>query len=153
MLLYCIVFIHFYSASRSMSLSEALPATAIDTVGVYMPKLYRQLHVKDLPKVLTWRLERDSNPRPSSRKASILPMCHHAPHPLKSWTPKIIVCSPKHYYFLLVDSSLWRYVRLPCSRFSKTVVPKLPWIGTHLSILWPAPGPTCQYCGWLGTTE
>src|SRR6218665_3185361 len=29
---YCIVFIHFYSASRSLSLSEALPTTAIDTV-------------------------------------------------------------------------------------------------------------------------
>ena len=30
--LYCIVFIHFYSASHSLSLSEALPTTAIDTV-------------------------------------------------------------------------------------------------------------------------
>src|SRR6218665_731927 len=28
----CIVFIHFYSASHSMILSEALPTTAIDTV-------------------------------------------------------------------------------------------------------------------------
>src|SRR6218665_133588 len=27
--LYCIVFIHFYSASHSLSLSEALPTTAI----------------------------------------------------------------------------------------------------------------------------
>ena len=33
-----IVFIHFYSASNRMSLSKALPTTAIDTVGVYMPK-------------------------------------------------------------------------------------------------------------------
>jgi len=32
-IVYCIVFIHFYSASRSMSLSEALPTTAV--VGVY----------------------------------------------------------------------------------------------------------------------
>jgi|SRR6218665_155699 len=30
--LYCVVFIHFYSASDSMSLSEALLTTAIDTV-------------------------------------------------------------------------------------------------------------------------
>ena len=37
---YCIVFILFYSASHGMSLSEALPTTAIDTVGVYMPKHY-----------------------------------------------------------------------------------------------------------------
>jgi len=41
--LYCIVFIHFYSASHSMGLSEALPTTAIDTVGVYTPKRYWQL--------------------------------------------------------------------------------------------------------------
>jgi len=41
--LYCIVFIHFYSASHGMSLSEALPTTAIDTVGVYTSKRYRQL--------------------------------------------------------------------------------------------------------------
>src|SRR6218665_888625 len=49
-----------------MSLPEALPTTAIDTVGVYMPKCYSQLQAKDLPKVPKWRLERDSNPRPSS---------------------------------------------------------------------------------------
>jgi len=29
----CIVFIHFYSAPHSMSLSAALPTTAIDTVS------------------------------------------------------------------------------------------------------------------------
>src|SRR6218665_2402174 len=39
----------------------------------------RQLEVKDLPKVPTWRLERDSNPRPSGRKASNLAKRHHAP--------------------------------------------------------------------------
>ena len=32
---YSIVFIHFYSASHSMSLSEALPTTAIDTVSEF----------------------------------------------------------------------------------------------------------------------
>ena len=30
--MYCVVFIHFYSASHSMSLSEVLPTTEIDTV-------------------------------------------------------------------------------------------------------------------------
>ena len=46
-----------------MCLSEVLPTTAIDTVsGVYTPKRYRQLQVKDLPKVSTWRLARDLNP-------------------------------------------------------------------------------------------
>src|SRR6218665_3287495 len=34
-LLYCIVFIHFYSASHNLSLSEALPTTAIDTVSEF----------------------------------------------------------------------------------------------------------------------
>src|SRR6218665_3818523 len=40
-----IVFIHVYSASYSMSLSEALPTTSIDHVyvRVYMPKRYSQL--------------------------------------------------------------------------------------------------------------
>src|SRR6218665_997079 len=32
---YCIVFIHFYSASHSLSLSEVLPTTAIDTVSEF----------------------------------------------------------------------------------------------------------------------
>ena len=43
-------------------------------IGVYTPKRYRQLQVKDLPKIPTWRLEQDSNPRPSGRKASTLLM-------------------------------------------------------------------------------
>src|SRR6218665_2802157 len=33
--LYCIVFIHLYSASHSLSLSEALPTTAIDTMSEF----------------------------------------------------------------------------------------------------------------------
>ena len=57
--------------------------------------LERDVHygrpLKDLPplpkfqgwyeifKVLAWRLEWDSNPRPSGPKAMIQPMCHHAP--------------------------------------------------------------------------
>src|SRR6218665_1967956 len=40
---------------------------------------YRQLQVKDLPKVPMWQLEQDSNPRPPGRKASTPPMRHHAP--------------------------------------------------------------------------
>jgi len=31
----CTVFIHFYSASHSMSFSEALPTAAIDTVSEF----------------------------------------------------------------------------------------------------------------------
>ena len=48
-------------------------------VGVNTPKRHRQLWVKDLPKVPTWRLERDLNPRPFGRKAPNLPLSHHAP--------------------------------------------------------------------------
>ena len=44
-----------------MSLSEALLTTALILCRVNMPKYYRQLQVKDLPKALTGRLERDLN--------------------------------------------------------------------------------------------
>ena len=50
-----------------------------------MPKRYRQLRVKDLPKVRTRRLEWDSNLRPSGRKAPNLPLTHQAPQCLE-WT-------------------------------------------------------------------
>src|SRR6218665_3351924 len=42
----------------------------------FTPKRHRQLRIKDLPMVPRWRLERDSNPRPSGRKPSTLPMSH-----------------------------------------------------------------------------
>src|SRR6218665_1443314 len=46
--------------------SEALPTTArILTVSEFHAEAHRQLQVKDLPKVPTWRLDRESNPRPS----------------------------------------------------------------------------------------
>jgi len=41
--------------------------------------LHRQLRLKDLPKVPTWLLERESNLRPVGRKAPNLPMSHNAP--------------------------------------------------------------------------
>src|SRR6218665_275531 len=69
---YCIEFIHFYSASHNMSLSEVFPTTS----------LCRSLHADSLQataRSLRIPLERDSNPRPSGRKASTLPMRHHAP--------------------------------------------------------------------------
>src|SRR6218665_3030032 len=46
-----------------------------------MPKRYRQLRVKDLPKVPSWRLEGDSNPPPSAPKALTPTTCHHTPPP------------------------------------------------------------------------
>src|SRR6218665_1764163 len=47
--------------------SEALPTRpySTDTVSEFHAEAHRQLQVKDLPKVPTWRLEREWNPRPS----------------------------------------------------------------------------------------
>jgi len=61
-ILYCIVFNHFCSAYHSMSLSEALPTTAIDAVS----ELTRRSATGDCKwrTYPTWRLERDSNPVP-----------------------------------------------------------------------------------------
>ena len=76
-------FIHsgyFYSTSSSPLLLRGALDYSIDTVlELIMAKRYRQLRVKDLPKVPTWRLEWDSNLRPSGRKAPILPLSYH-PH-------------------------------------------------------------------------
>ena len=46
-------------------------------VGVNTPKRYRQQQENDFPKVPTWRLQWDSNLRPSGRKAPNLPLSHH----------------------------------------------------------------------------
>ena len=66
---------YFYSASslKSTTILRGAPDTA------RIPRRsFTQLRVKDLPKVPTWQLERDSNPRPFGRKVSNLPMGHHA---------------------------------------------------------------------------
>ena len=71
-------FIHsgyFYSASSSPLL---LRLQHWYCVRVNTPKCYRQLWVKDLPKVPMWRLEWDLNLRPSGCKAPNLPLSHHA---------------------------------------------------------------------------
>src|SRR6218665_3381740 len=41
---------------------------------------YRQLRVKDLPKVPTWQLEVESNQRPSAPKALTISTYNHAPN-------------------------------------------------------------------------
>ena len=75
-------FIHsgyFYSASSSRILLRSAPDTARILCRSFTLKRHRQLPVKDLPKVPTWRLDRNSNSRPSGRKASTLPMRPHVP--------------------------------------------------------------------------
>src|SRR6218665_2224074 len=56
---------HFYSAPSSPLLLRGAPDNSTDTVSDFHAEAHRQLQVKDLPKVPTWRLERESNPRPS----------------------------------------------------------------------------------------
>src|SRR6218665_497860 len=63
-----IFFIHsyrlfLYSASLSPLLLRGAPDTARILCRSFMVKRYRQLRMKDLPKVHTWWLERDLNPR------------------------------------------------------------------------------------------
>ena len=70
---------HFYSASSSPLLFRGAPDTARILCQSFTPKHHRQLRVKDLPKIPTWQLKWDSNPWPSGRKASTLPMRHHVP--------------------------------------------------------------------------
>src|SRR6218665_794279 len=70
-----------FSASSSplLGLLRKAPDIAQILCRSFTPKRHRQLRVKDLPKVLTWRIEWDSNPRPYGRKALTLPMRHHIP--------------------------------------------------------------------------
>src|SRR6218665_2705043 len=56
---------HFYSAPSSILLLRGAPDYSTDTVSEFHAEPHRQLQVKDLPKVPTWRLERESNPLPS----------------------------------------------------------------------------------------
>ena len=59
----CIHSGYFYSASSSPLLLSSAPDTARILCRSFTPKRHRQLRVKDLPKVPTWRLEWDSNLR------------------------------------------------------------------------------------------
>src|SRR6218665_4150379 len=72
---------HFYSASSSPELlRSALNTARILLCRSFTPKRHRQLRVKNLPKVLMWRLGRDLIPRTFIEKTSNLPMRHYAPH-------------------------------------------------------------------------
>src|SRR6218665_4221796 len=69
---------YLYSASWSPLLLRGAPDTERTPCRSLSPKRHRQLRLKDLLKVPTRRLERDSNPRSLERKATNLPMSHHA---------------------------------------------------------------------------
>src|SRR6218665_708320 len=61
--------VHFYS--------EALPTQHGYCAGVSRRSVTGNCELKNLSKVPTWRLERESNPRPSGRKLSTQPMRQH----------------------------------------------------------------------------
>ena len=54
---------YFYSATSIPLLLRGAPDTARILRRSFMPKRHRQLQAKDLPKVSTWQLEREGNPR------------------------------------------------------------------------------------------
>src|SRR6218665_183822 len=73
-ILAAISFIHpgyFYSAYSSPLLLRGASYTAQILCRSFAPKGQKLRRVKDLPKVPTWRLERDSNPRPFGQKHRI----------------------------------------------------------------------------------
>src|SRR6218665_198083 len=85
-------FIHsgyFYRASSSPLLLRGAPDTAWVLCWSFTPKSHRHLRVKDLCKVLTLRLERDSNLRPFERKVPNLPMSHQSPQLALQLLPRI----------------------------------------------------------------
>ena len=68
---------HFYSAPSSPLPLRGAPDSA--RMSEFHAEAHRQLQVKDLAKVPTWRLERESNPRPSGWKSSPQPRRLHVP--------------------------------------------------------------------------
>ena len=70
---------HFYSAPSSPLLLRGAPDYSTDTVSEFHVDAHRQQQVKDLPKVPTWRIERESNLRPPGWKSSSQPRRHHVP--------------------------------------------------------------------------
>ena len=86
-------FIHsdpLYSAYSCPLLLRSATDTARILCRSFTPKRHRQLRVKDFPKVPTWRLERDSNPRLSGRKISTQIMRNHVPRRGTWWRGGVI---------------------------------------------------------------
>jgi len=82
---------YFYSASSCPLLLRGAP----EVCRSFKPKHHMILRVNDLPKVPTWRLERDSNQWPFGRKATNLPSYESSPHHL-------------HHHFLIPARWCWR---------------------------------------------
>src|SRR6218665_2810726 len=70
---------HCYSAPLSPLLLRDAPDHSTDTVSGFHAEAHRQLQIKDMPKVPTWRLEREANPQPSGRMSSSKPRHQSVP--------------------------------------------------------------------------
>jgi len=104
---------HFYSAPSSPLLLRGAPDYSTDTVSEFHAEAHRQLQVKDLSKVPTWRLERESNPRPSGWKSSSQPRRHHVPQQDLALNLQCIVtlCIPL-WSCAVLSNPMWSYVAL-----------------------------------------
>jgi len=78
--------------------SRGAPNYSVDTVSELMPKHYRQLRVKDLPRVPTWWVDWDSNLQPSGCKAPKLPLSHHAPQ-FEGSRKQLLWLQSRHLYY------------------------------------------------------
>jgi len=112
---------HFLSASSSpLLLLRGAPDTAHILCWNFTQKRHRQLWVKDLSKVPTWWLERESNSWAFGRKAPTLPMHHtHILHFVKDQTTYGINSSA------MTRSSSRNSLRGSLSSFFQT---KWPWV-------------------------
>src|SRR6218665_200404 len=74
-------FIHSFIRSFIQAISIATLQVRYYSARILVPEFHAEapqtIAIKNLPKVPTWRLEEDSDPRPSGRKASTLPMHHY----------------------------------------------------------------------------
>ena len=93
---------HFYSAPSSPLLIRGAPDHSMDTVSEFHAEAHRQLQVKDLPKVPTRRLERESNPRPFGWKLSTQPRRHHVPWPTRNTR---FICTPHTHHLHITYTS------------------------------------------------
>ena len=108
---------NFYSVSSSPLLLRSAPNTARILYRNFTPKRHGKLWVKDLPKVPTWRLERESNPWLFGRKASTLPMRHTRPTRQgrtdeNYWKPFTVVRPVCPYVRMSVHVAWWMLITL-----------------------------------------
>src|SRR6218665_2049523 len=106
---------HFYSASSIplLYILRSAPGTARILCRSFTR--HRQLWVKDLPKVPTWRRERESIPRPSGLKLSTQPMRHHVPYFSNVTKCSQVVIAHRQLSQLILINSTFSSYKYKCS--------------------------------------